>query len=66
MTSKKEDKKDPEEKSPKDIEYIRADGRCVCPVCGRECREHPMTKDILGWNKKPFLHKLCNGALVKL
>ena len=52
---------------------IRASGDCVCEVCGKLYRKHPYatepenlgnTGDGLGL--QPYLHRLCDGTLVKL
>jgi hypothetical protein len=57
-------------RSREDIDHdrtYRASGTCVCAICGREYRHHPVATDahLIGW-MGPFLHRLCNGELVKL
>ena len=48
----------------KPLDFYRAAGACLCEQCGEEYRKHP--------NDGPFfegyqwLHRLCNGDLVKL
>lgn len=49
---------------PDQIDFYRADGRCLCPVCNKEYYKHPFSEH-QGWDG-PYLHKLCNGDLVKL
>lgn len=45
----------------------RADGECVCDSCARPYRKHPLEPSILsGSDDAPFLHRLCDGSLVKL
>jgi hypothetical protein len=44
----------------------RSNGDMVCSICKKKYIDHPMEKDILGYNEEPYLHKLCNGDLVKL
>lgn len=46
-------------------EFFRADGRCICDICGKEYRKHPFS-DHLSYNQEPYLNKLCDGTLVKL
>jgi len=45
-----------------DGNYIRADGRCICSICGKEYRQHPywMTFHLLCDG-----HLLCGGRIVK-
>jgi len=40
-------------------EFIRAAGACLCE-CGKEYRDHPSLHRVV------YLHRLCNGDLVKL
>lgn len=46
-------------------DYTRASGECICETCGAQYCDHPMAKDLPGCDG-PFLHRLCDGALVKL
>lgn len=46
-------------------EYTHASGDCFCDVCGDTFLSHPMAADVPGFDG-PFLHRLCNGELVKL
>lgn len=46
-------------------EFRRASGACICPVCGKEYRQHPLGGPV-GWQDEQFLNELCNGDLVKL
>lgn len=50
---------------PPDPEFRRASGACICPVCGKEYRQHPLGGP-KGWQDEQFLNELCNGDLVKL
>ena len=43
----------------------RAGGNAICSACGRESYLHPMDELHLGYDGRPWLHKLCNGKLVK-
>ena len=43
----------------------RADGDCVCQVCGTMYRQHPVDPQ-LSYDGQPFLRRLCNGDRVKL
>jgi hypothetical protein len=43
----------------------RASGDAECPVCGYLIRLHPLDKELLSYDKQPFLHVLCNGDRVK-
>lgn len=38
---------------------------CICKICGREYRYHPMAEDHPGCDG-PYLNRLCDGRLVKL
>lgn len=44
----------------------RASGDCVCERCGLKYWRHPFEESIIGWMGLPFLHRLCDGSLVKL
>lgn len=46
----------------------RASGQCICRQCGREYREHPYALEPkwIGVEGRPYLHRLCNGKVVKL
>lgn len=41
-------------------EYIRANGNCLCTICGFTYKSHPVLFHY------PWLHQLCDGQLVKL
>ncbi len=41
-------------------------GNCICDICGKEYRYHKMDWYELSYDKKPFLHVLCDGDRVKL
>lgn len=42
------------------IDFDRASGRCICPVCGKEYYDHPQEPE------HTYLTILCNGWVVKL
>lgn len=46
----------------------RAHHESLCPVCGRFYIAHPYATEAwnLSFTRQPFLHRLCNGELVKL
>lgn len=48
--------------------FIRANGDCLCPQCFEPYRKHPfaMEEEQLDWEGQPFMHRLCDGLLVKL
>lgn len=45
--------------------WVRAAGNCVCDVCGVEYNRHPMDETHVGHNGSLWLHRLCDGRLVK-
>lgn len=48
------------------LEWHRAGGGATCGRCGKEFVDHPMG-GVGGWpGGRPFLHRLCDGSLVKL
>lgn len=50
-------------------EVYRASGDCVCSTCGKEYRKHALggpIASISGTEPYQFLHRLCDGRLVKL
>lgn len=51
-----------------DSRVYRADHLCQCKVCGREYWCHPEAREphLLSYDGEPYLHRLCNGDLVKL
>lgn len=52
-----------------DLEWTyRAHHECECPVCGRFYIDHAYAREPhnLSFTGEPFLHRLCNGELVKL
>jgi hypothetical protein len=48
------------------LRFVRASCDCVCSECGKSYLSHPEYEKELSWQGKPYLHKLCNGLLVKL
>lgn len=46
-------------------DFGRASGECVCTLCNRPYRKHPFSEH-RSYDDQPFLHRLCNGRLVKL
>jgi hypothetical protein len=42
-----------------------ADGRCICDLCGKLYYDHPLGGPF-GWQDRQWLHRLCDGRLVKL
>lgn len=48
------------------LDALRADGRCLCKICGEEYRTHNHVKTVLDYNGEPYLRELCNGRYVKL
>ena len=56
--------------NPGDLEYpepepYRAHQDCLCTVCGKKYIDHPFSHHT-DWMGQKYLHKLCNGDLVKL
>lgn len=49
-----------------DLDCDRADGRCTCPGCGLEYRDHPQDPRVLSNAGEPFMTILCDGRRVKL
>lgn len=50
-----------------DEPWGRAGSLCVCPVCGCEYWEHPPSPWYIDTcTNTPWLHRLCDGRLVKL
>lgn len=43
-----------------DNTWFRAAGLCICPDCGYDYYKHPKVQGCL------WLHRVCNGDLVKL
>ncbi len=50
---------------------VRAGAKCVCSICGKTYDRHPYDKKF--WEQIPygtgrhyFIHKICDGSLVKL
>lgn len=45
---------------------------CICETCGKKYYDHPMATEpkwLCYWdpeNPRPYLHRLCNGKVVKL
>ena len=48
-----------------EIIAFRADGNCICEICGKEYKKHPFSEN-LSWLDEPYLNRLCDGSLVKL
>lgn len=46
-------------------DFGRASGQCVCTLCGRQYLKHPYSEH-RSCDDQPYLHRLCNGKLVKL
>lgn len=46
--------------------FRRASGEVVCRVCNKTYYKHPFAMEHLDYQDEPFLHRLCNGDLVKL
>jgi hypothetical protein len=46
-------------------DVLRADGDCLCDCCDNPYRLHPMSRHA-DHNGEPYLHRLCDGQLVKL
>ena len=50
-------------------DFIRAGGDTVCDRCGKEYRKHPLDPEHVaneGGYEYRYLHRLCDGTLVKL
>lgn len=47
-------------------EIFRADGRCICEICGKEYWKHPFSEHVDYATGEPYLNVLCDGCLVKL
>ena len=50
----------------KEPEYIRASGETLCEICQRPFYRHEWYRELLGYDREPFLRRICNGQLVKL
>lgn len=54
----------------KPVEFVRTAGEAVCGVCGKFHREHPMGGPFMCEDNfepsRQWLHRLCDGNLVKL
>lgn len=48
-----------------DAHWARAGGDCLCDFCGEEFKRHPMDETHEGINGALWLHRLCDGSLVK-
>jgi hypothetical protein len=46
------------------LHFVRASGDCVCDVCGKSYYQHPMAGPL--FEGRQWLHRVCNGDLVKL
>lgn len=46
--------------------FTRAGGLVICGHCGLQYIDHPMSPHYLSYDQRPFLHRLCDGRLVKL
>lgn len=49
-----------------EVEFYRASGDMLCVTCGKTYYDHPLDQEIRDYNNEPFLHRICNGDLVKL
>lgn len=52
-----------------DRQMIRASGECICEECGEPYRKHPYIDNVMdesGDRLQPFIHRVCDGLLVKL
>lgn len=53
-------------------DFGHASGDCICETCGKKYYDHPMATEpkwLCYWdpeNPRPYLHRLCNGKVVKL
>jgi hypothetical protein len=57
--------RDVETFDPRAPDFIRADQHCVCGACGKEYRQHPHSEH-RAYDGSPYLHRICDGTLVKL
>lgn len=48
-----------------DQHWMRASGECLCVHCGKTYSRHPMDEVHVGMNGALWLHRLCDGSLVK-
>ena len=51
------------------LAFYRASGECICETCGKTYYRHPMGgpfTESMGYERRQWLHRLCNGDLVKL
>lgn len=48
-----------------DQHWARAGGDCICDFCGKEFNRHSMDEMHVGINGALWLHRLCDGSLVK-
>ena len=49
-----------------DGEFMRVDGRVVCPICDQAMRDHPLDWRYPGHSGYPWVHATCEGKLIKL
>lgn len=49
-------------------DFTRASGDCICDACGEDYYSHSPAEERhnLSYDGNPFLHRLCDGSLVKL
>lgn len=45
---------------------LRVNGYAHCPHCGAEYRRHEIEPRVTDRDGQPFLHRGCNGVLLKL
>lgn len=45
---------------------IRASGDVICEHCNKKYYDHPMDKEELSYDGRPFLHIGCDGVRLKL
>jgi hypothetical protein len=48
------------------LDYDRASGLATCEDCGKPLRDHPDDLNHVGYDRKPFLVRRCDGSLVNL
>jgi hypothetical protein len=45
---------------------VHRTGNGTCSICGQTYQKHKWERGLLDQNGEPFVHRLCNGDLVKL
>jgi len=51
---------------PEPPDFVRAGGDVRCTGCRKPYKEHPLAEEHIGFDGYPYLHRLCDGTLVKL